>query len=399
MASGNQQAAPIVYDGVMYLASPGGTVHALDGANGDLLWEYRHEVEGDAPRAVGDPRSEHLRRQGISETVDARLVALDARPGSRCGTRRWQTPRRGFRFPPARLSRVDGSFPACRGAPGITRRSARSPRTTPKTGKELWRTDTSARPGQPGSDTWGDVPSRSGRHRYVDSGQLRPRAEPDLWSTAQAKPWPGGARHRRRRAVFELHARARSRNREDRLVSPVRAGRNPGHGRRVRDHPRRFAGRSSLFKMGKLESSGRSTSHGRILRATDLGYQNVLRSIGRAARSPIARQDPETQRSSTCVRASGRQELAGDGLQSGNARVLHPAQLTCAKIAFGDVKKVEGAGQRRGDATSSSIPTSGGDIGEFVAMRSPARSSEAPTARDLQPAALTTAGGLAFVGD
>ena len=38
MEAGNQQAAPVVHNGVMFLPSPGGTVHALNAATGDLLW-------------------------------------------------------------------------------------------------------------------------------------------------------------------------------------------------------------------------------------------------------------------------------------------------------------------------------------------------------------------------
>src|SRR5262245_9143660 len=43
MLPGNQQTTPLVYDGVMYLASPGSSVQALNAATGDLLWEYRRE--------------------------------------------------------------------------------------------------------------------------------------------------------------------------------------------------------------------------------------------------------------------------------------------------------------------------------------------------------------------
>jgi hypothetical protein len=39
--SGHREAAPLVRDGVMYLPNPRGVIQALDGANGDLIWEYR----------------------------------------------------------------------------------------------------------------------------------------------------------------------------------------------------------------------------------------------------------------------------------------------------------------------------------------------------------------------
>ena len=54
MLPGNQQATPLVHDGVMYLVNPGSAVQALDAVNGDLLWEYRREFP-EAMRA--QPRS------------------------------------------------------------------------------------------------------------------------------------------------------------------------------------------------------------------------------------------------------------------------------------------------------------------------------------------------------
>src|SRR5262245_65041710 len=41
---GNQEAAPLVHDGIMYLAQSNNVVHALDAKTGDLIWEYRHSV-------------------------------------------------------------------------------------------------------------------------------------------------------------------------------------------------------------------------------------------------------------------------------------------------------------------------------------------------------------------
>src|SRR6267143_6764204 len=42
--SGAQEATPLVYDGVLYLPNPRGVIQALDGATGDLIWEYRPEA-------------------------------------------------------------------------------------------------------------------------------------------------------------------------------------------------------------------------------------------------------------------------------------------------------------------------------------------------------------------
>src|SRR5262249_46296188 len=44
MAPGYAEEAPLVHDGVVFLANPHNVVQALDGRTGDLLWEYRREL-------------------------------------------------------------------------------------------------------------------------------------------------------------------------------------------------------------------------------------------------------------------------------------------------------------------------------------------------------------------
>src|SRR5438876_1233664 len=60
MEPGAQESAPIVHDGVMYLGNPGGIVQALDGATGDLLWEYK------PPTAPGELQPVGGRLRGIA---------------------------------------------------------------------------------------------------------------------------------------------------------------------------------------------------------------------------------------------------------------------------------------------------------------------------------------------
>src|SRR5215475_1118053 len=42
--TGANQPTPLVHDGVMYLPNPRGVIQALDGATGDLIWQYRPEA-------------------------------------------------------------------------------------------------------------------------------------------------------------------------------------------------------------------------------------------------------------------------------------------------------------------------------------------------------------------
>ena len=89
----------------------------------------------------------------------------------------------------------------------------RDHRTRRPHGKELWRTSTIARPGEPGGDSWGDVPLlyRAGADSWI-TGSYDPASNLVYWSTAQAKPWSRAARGTDGDALYYEHAAgARSR--------------------------------------------------------------------------------------------------------------------------------------------------------------------------------------------
>ena len=112
---------------------------------------------------------------------------------------------------------------------------------------KLWRTSTIAQPGDPGGDTWGDLPTTfPRRRRRLDSGQLRPGDQPHLLvHLAGQAVGAAVARHRRRRALHEQRARPRPGDRQARLVLHDL---DDVFESVLIDHH----GRQSLFKMGKL---------------------------------------------------------------------------------------------------------------------------------------------------
>lgn len=79
------QTAPIVQQGIMYFSLPYNHVVALDATNGKELWRYEHERRKDWKMCCG-PQN---RGVAVSDgkvfigTVDARLIALDARTGKK----------------------------------------------------------------------------------------------------------------------------------------------------------------------------------------------------------------------------------------------------------------------------------------------------------------------------
>ena len=177
--TGAQEAAPLVYDGVMYLPNPRGVIQALDAATGDLIWEYRPGVtpapapatgrgggeQTVIPRLSQQPASAGDTGRGIQKTLaifgdrifgttnDAHIIALNARTGTLVWDTRVADERLGYEYtagPIVVRGKVIAGITGCGRYKDdvcfITGHDA-------ATGKELWRTSTIARPGEPGDDT------------------------------------------------------------------------------------------------------------------------------------------------------------------------------------------------------------------------------------------------------
>ena len=197
MEDGTNQPTPMVHDGIMYLANPGNVIQALDAADGTLLWEYRREWAEDF-RAGGFNQLRNLAIYGENifvATRDAYMVALDARTGETV----WETQiadyHQGFTNAAGPMV-VEGKV--LNGINGCTRFVEESCFITAHdaaTGEELWRTYTVARPGEPGGDTWGDLPLvlRGGVDVW-NTGSYDPELGLVYWGTAQAKPWVAASR-------------------------------------------------------------------------------------------------------------------------------------------------------------------------------------------------------------
>ena len=192
MASGLAQATPIVHDGVMYLPNPLNVVQALDAVTGDLIWEYRKEFEW----SPDDSFRSRTRAIAIYDdkiylnTNDAHIVALDARTGEVAWDHTVADTRLGYRYtsgPIVVTGKIVAGMTGCeRYKDGTCFISAHDPQT----GAELWRTSTIAQPGEPGGDTWGDLPTtfRAGGDAWIP-GSYDPQTNLMYWSTAQAKLW------------------------------------------------------------------------------------------------------------------------------------------------------------------------------------------------------------------
>lgn len=193
---GNQEAAPLVNDGIMYLAQSNNVVHALDATDGDLIWEYRHPL----PEFEGSYVERQLLRSRNAialygdkvylATGDARIIALDARTGKVAWNVAVADYKPGYNYtggPLIAKGKVIAGISGCTtpdtgGGCFITAHDA-------ETGKELWRTHTIARPGDPANKTWNGMPvaERKGGSAWI-TGAYDPELDLIFWGTAPPIP-------------------------------------------------------------------------------------------------------------------------------------------------------------------------------------------------------------------
>jgi PQQ-dependent dehydrogenase (methanol/ethanol family) len=179
--AGVQEGTPLVYDGVMYFPHPLDFTQAFNAATGDLIWEYRRSMPDDVGDYVLFPQTNrNLAIYGnyiLDNGADNYAYALDARTGELA----WETVIADYR-----LGGQASSGPIVGGGKVISGRSC-APRGGPMgcfiaafdalTGEVEWRTYLIPRPGEPGYETWGDVPYEERRHV---GGWMTPSYDPAL---------------------------------------------------------------------------------------------------------------------------------------------------------------------------------------------------------------------------
>ncbi|MSV35937.1 MAG: pyrrolo-quinoline quinone [Bryobacterales bacterium] len=405
--TGAQEATPLVLDGVIYLPNPHGVIQALDGATGDLIWEYR-PASGAARAGNGVQRNIAIYGDKIFGTTDdAHIIALDARTGKLVWNTTVADSKLGYQYtagPIVVRGKVIAGITGCsRYKDDVCFISGHDAAT----GKELWRTSTVARPGEPGGDTWGDLPLqfRAGSDAWI-AGSYDAETNLIYWGTAQAKPWARVVRGTDGDALYTNSTLALD---PDTGKMKWYYQHLPGE---TVDMDEVFesilidsGGRKSLFKMGKLGilwQLDRAT--GKFIHATDLGYQNIVEvgpESGKVTYRPekIPKIGVELD---MCPSTAGFKSWRAMSYSPQTNALYIPMALTCEKATFGEVEKVLGKGGtgpvRRRDYKH---PASGGNLGEFLAMdissgkvlwrhRTPSPSNTA---------ALATAGGVVFGGD
>ena len=188
------EAPPIVVNGVMFVATPGNQVIAINARTGTLLWRYRRQLP--TPVVLIHPTN-----RGVAVYNDkvyfaageAVLVALDAKTGEEV----WTTPvadnASGYYMSLAPLV-ADGKVLIGTSGGELGIRGYVSAFDA-ETGTELWKTHMVPAPGEPGSDTWpqGDEWRTGGASVWV-TANYDPATNLSFWGTGNGGPWMGDQR-------------------------------------------------------------------------------------------------------------------------------------------------------------------------------------------------------------
>ena len=151
---GNNMPTPLVHDGIMFLYSAGDVVLALDATNGEMLWRYSHNGNAVTSHKFGIALHEN---KVLVPTSDLHMVALNAQSGEVIWDHAIEIgDNTGYQL---------RSAPTVAGGQVIQGMAASF---VPgggfiiaidlETGRETWRFNTLARPGEPGGNTWNDIP-------------------------------------------------------------------------------------------------------------------------------------------------------------------------------------------------------------------------------------------------
>jgi alcohol dehydrogenase (cytochrome c) len=272
----------------------------------------------------------------------------------------------------------------------------------------VWRTSSIARPGEPGGDTWGDLPLqfRAGGDMWI-AGSYDPDTNLIYWGTAQAKPWARAARGTEGAALYTSSTLALD---PDTGTMKWYYQHIPGETQDMDEAFERILvdvdGRKSVFTMGKLGLLWQlDRTNGTFISARDIGYQNIL-DVDPGNGKVTYRPDRVPRIGvpmDMCPSTSGFKSWRAMAYNPQTNAMYIPLNLNCEHAVFGPpgervIGRPGGNAVRR---TNLVHPESNGYLGEFRAMdvRSGAATWKARTPAPMNTAALTTAGGLVFGGD
>jgi alcohol dehydrogenase (cytochrome c) len=191
LPAGTTETIPLVHDGIIYTIAPGADVMAIDGTNGDIIWEYKRTYKNPQIGSTERTKSLAIYKDMIYYTApDGYVVALDATTGKV----RWETFKTDTQNTSGAIV-VEGKV-ISGGTCGKGRDSCFIEADDADTGKEIWRFHNVAGPDDPGYASWNGADNTNDTaSTWGMPGNYDPIRKVIYWGIANPSPYERLARH------------------------------------------------------------------------------------------------------------------------------------------------------------------------------------------------------------
>ena len=189
------ETTPLVVDGVMFVTEAPSNAVALDAATGRQYWRYEHELPDDLRICCGrNNRGVAILGETLyMSTLDAHLVAIDARTGNLVWNREVADHQAGYSKTAAPLIVRDQVVTGIAGGEYGIRGFLDS--YDAETGEQEWRAWTIPGPDHPDNRTWAGDSWRTGGSPTWITGSYDPDLDLVYWGTGNPGPdWNGDVR-------------------------------------------------------------------------------------------------------------------------------------------------------------------------------------------------------------